>query len=541
MAVDARQLCKMFDGLKAGRAPWEGLWNDVVDYMRPSSQLFSSTTSPGQRRNKKIVDSTGRRALKKFASGLQGFITNPAERWFIITPEDSKLRKIPRVREWLQAVNNSMYSRLSNSKSRFYPQSHTLYMDIGAFGWGVMHFKTENGRLMFKSYPNSECYYRENNKHIVDTLFRKFTWTAQQVLDEFEKSKAMSEDTRQKLSEMAENKPDEKLNILHAVYPREQRIPGVMVATNKKYASVYSWLDQKALLDESGFDRFPFVVPRWEILSGDSYPQAPAFDAIDDVKMANAMKRTILRAGQKAVDPPLQGPDAGFITGVNLNPAAMNRYRAGSPDRIEPIVTGSRPDFGDRLLEKVQMDIEMAFFLDQLQDDKKAEMSATEFLGRDEQRLRQMAPQLGRMAAEYLDPILEGIFEEDLANGVYPPVPDELAGVNLKIMYVSPLARAQKMMQVVQFKRYIEDASGVMQLDPNAADRMDGDGMMDWLQEMHDAPNQTIRSEQEVQSVREQRAQQQQVQEALAAGESASKSAANLAKLPGGQGGATAQ
>ena len=55
---------------------------------------------------------------------------------------------------------------------------------------------------------------------------------------------------------------------------------------------------------------------------------------------------------------------------------------------------------------------------------------------------------------------------------------------------------------------------------------------------MHDAPFSTMRGDEEVAALREQRAQQQQTQEALAAGESASKSAANLAKLTGGQGGA---
>ena len=56
------------------------------------------------------------------------------------------------------------------------------------------------------------------------------------------------------------------------------------LARGKPIASVYYHADSKHLLSESGFDDFPFMVPRFVKDSVSTYGRSPAMNALPDVK-----------------------------------------------------------------------------------------------------------------------------------------------------------------------------------------------------------------------------------------------------------------
>ena len=57
----------------------------------------------------------------------------------------------------------------------------------------------------------------------------------------------------------------------------------------------------------------PYVVPRWWVISGEVYGRSPLMTALPQVKVANAATRTVMRAAEKAVDPPLTVPHEGLV------------------------------------------------------------------------------------------------------------------------------------------------------------------------------------------------------------------------------------
>ena len=65
---------------------------------------------------------------------------------------------------------------------------------------------------------------------------------------------------------------------------------------------------------------------------------------LPDIKMANAMTRTVIVGAQKMVDPPLLAPSDGFLNPIRTTPGGINYYDALAQRVPEYAVEGDHPD-----------------------------------------------------------------------------------------------------------------------------------------------------------------------------------------------------
>jgi len=214
-----------------------------------------------------------------------------------------------------------------------------------------------------------------------------------------------------KLRDKYRENPFETTEIVHCVYPRDDRDPTKLTSENKPYASVYIEPDEKIILSVSGFDELPYTCPRWLKSSFEiGYGRSPAMTSLSDIKMLNKMSEVTIRAAQKQVDPPLLVPDDGFILPVRTVPGGLNFYRSGTRDRIEPLQIGANNPLGLNMEEQRRQAIRSAFYVDQLILAQGPQMTATEVVQRTEEKMRLLGPVLGRLQAEMLQPLIARAF-----------------------------------------------------------------------------------------------------------------------------------
>jgi hypothetical protein len=323
-----------------------------------------------------------------------------------------------------------------------------------------------------------------------------------------------------------EKDPYKEYSIIHAAYPRLESKG--RAKKNKPIASVYYTADTRQLLSESGFDEFPFMVTRFVKDSVSTYGRSPAMNALPDTKMLNKMSETTIRAAQKQIDPPLMVPDDGFMLPVRTTPGALNFYRSGTRDRLEPLQIGANNPLGLNMEEQRRNAIRQAFYVDQLLMSNGPAMTATEVLQRNEEKMRLLGPVLGRLQAELLQPLISRSFALLLRSGLLPPAPEELQGQDIDIEYVSPLAKAQKMTDLQSMLRGFEVLLQMQQVAP-VMDYLDDDKLVQYLVETTGIPARVIRSDTEVGDLRRQRAeaqaQQAQQQQEMMLAEQAQKAA----------------
>jgi hypothetical protein len=526
MADDrAKDIISQYDRLKGDRGTIESHWQEIANYMLPERADYTTQQTPGGKRMQRIFDSTPLWALQTFAAGLHSLLTSPHLQWFALRCDDDRIDAMDGPRRWLDDVSAIMYAIFNGPRHNFASQTHEMYLDLGSIGTSAMAvLEGPRSGILFSTRTMGECVIAENAEDRVDLLSRRWSWTAKQAWQQW--GPAAGEKVGKAY---ADGKYEQKFDFQHSVRPRMKRDPQRADNRNKLFESLYASVSDQILIGESGFDEFPYMAPRYAKTAGEIYGRGPGMTALPDVKMLNEMARTLLKAAQKVVDPPLQAPDNSFIVPIKTVPGSLNFFRSSSrpTDRITPIETGGNIPVGMELIEAVRQQILRSFFVDifRLPTDLADPSSdgkgstATYWMQRREKEMMALSPMLARLTAEFLDPLIDRVFNilwrqstaKGFAHGApLPPPPPELSGVKLRVEYVSPIAIAQKSSQLDSVNRLIELQAMLRNFDPEGALIIDPEAIMRLTQRDVNAPAIALKSAEQLQQEAQQKAEAQQ-------------------------------
>lgn len=515
-------LKRRFEQLKADpeRANAQQHWEEIAEVMDPNHRGFAGARPLGEKRMQKVYDATGIHAADLLTAGLHGTATNPATKWHRLATQFPDANKAKAVREHLDKRTEILFARRYSPGTRFTSAINEVFDSAGRYGTGIMYItQRRDGRNMYECRALSECVIADNDEGDTDTLMRCYPWTARQCVKEWgmanvsEKVKALIE----------ANKPDEKVEIVHAVYPRKDRDPAKKNTTNMPFASVYFERATAHKLEESGYPEFPFAVFRWIKRPGETYGTGPGSTALPDVKMLQQMMLVMIKAAQKVTDPPMFLPDDGFVgQTIRTLPGALNFYR-GQREVYQMPVSGNLPVTLE-IMEELRNRIRQTFFTDILQFVSDKDMTATEVQMRTAERMRLLGPVLGRLE-EFLGKVVD--IEDAIAKrmGVLPPVPEELLDgslipegldVELIVEYVGPIFQAQRAADANGFAQMLQYAGPIIESDPMAFKRSySTERIVGWLGRTFMVPAELETTDDE----KKQLAQMEQAQAAAAVGQ----------------------
>lgn len=499
---DIKAVIARFEALEGYRENWQNHFQELADYMLPRKADIVRKRSRGEKRMEQIFDGTALQAVDLLSASLHGMLTSGATPWFHLAMKDQEIGRDAEVQEWLEDTSTRMIRAFN--QSNFETEIHEMYVDLVVFGTGCMFVEMDQGKLRFSTRHISEFHIAENQYGLVDTVFRKYTLPARQAVLRFGYDE-VTDFIRKKY----DKKPDEEITMLHAVMPRYDRDPTKMDSANMPFASVYICMETKMPVSVKGFQEFPYVVPRFLKATGETMGRSPAMVALPDVKMLNLMSKTIIQAAQKQIDPPLLVPDDGFILPIRTNPGGLNFYRAGSRDTITPLNVGANIPIGLQMEEQRRIAIRSAFYVDQLLSGGAPNMTATEVIQRQEERMRVIGPVLGRLMNEMLRPLIDRTFALMLREEMLRQAPEILQGRDVDIEYVSPLARAQKSSSLNNTMKALEILLPLSQQLP-VGDHVDPDGLVRHVTDALGVPKSVLNSDAQIQQQREQRTAQQQ-------------------------------
>ena len=520
----ATALLKRYRTLQTNRSHWESHWQELGDYICPRKADITKKRTGGDKRTELLFDGTAVHAAELMSASLHGMLTNAATPWFDLRYENDELNGDDEAKEWLEGATDVMYQHLA--RSNFQEQIHELYSDLVTFGTAVIFIENDDDDgFRFSTRHIAEVYVSENEQGRVDTVFRKYKTTARAAVRQFGEQQVT-----QRISKLNSEEPYAEIELLHIVLPREDRDRRKKNAKNKPFASVYIDPDEKMVIGESGYDEFPYCVPRFLKASFEiGYGRSPAMTALPDTKMVNKMSEVVIRAAQLQIHPPLMVPDDGFMLPVRTTPGGLNFYRSGTRDRIEPLNIGANNPLGEMQLEQRRAAIRAAFYVDQLILGTGPQMTATEVVQRTEEKMRLLGPVLGRLQAELLQPLIGRCFAVLSRQKAFAPAPPMLQDGNIDIEYVSPLAKAQRTGDIQGILQMIEFLMPLMQLDQGVADYLDMDGLAKHIIKVTGTPAAVVRGEGEVAGIRENRAAAMQAEQEMMAAQQMASAAGDAA------------
>lgn len=535
MADDyATKYLKRHDDLKSERAPLNGTFQEVVDYVRPSAGSFvtpsgESPNQPAQLR--KQYDDTAIDANHKFATGVLSMTCRQDELWMELSTGDERLDSRDDVRLWLWLATTALYDIFNSPKLGFYPSAHRVALELGSFGTVVTgQFRGTNKPIAFNTRFLGECYIAQNGEEEVDTVHREFKVPARS----FESMFGKVPDLVKKALEA--NKPDETFTVVHVVTPRDAAdiAAGSMTPGNKAFTHDYFLLQTKETLLRGGHDEFPHQVPRWSIYAGDTYGRSPAIEAMPSIRMLNQMAQDNIRVGNLAADPAWQVPDDGFMLPLRTSPRSVNYYRAGTDDRAQPLRQDySGVPFAVELMNQRQQSVQRAFFVDLMLSviNKNKEMTALETQQIVEEQARMVVPYILNLQQYWLSPLIDRVFAMAYRMGRIPPPPEDLRGMDLVVNYKSPITQAQRSVYAVRLQRAFSLITPLAQVDQSVLDNINPDRTTRWLLgDVFGIPASIMNTQDEVGQIRQARSAAAQQNNQMADAQAAAETYATVTK-----------
>ena len=518
-----KELLSRFDRLEGQRQNWETHWQEVADFMQPRKADVTKRRSRGDKRMERIFDSSPIQAVELLAASLHGMLTNPSTPWFTLRFKDQDIDNDDEAKLWLESSTDAMYTAFN--RSNFQQEIFELYHDLITFGTAAMFIEEDDDDIVkFSTRHINEIFIAENDKGRIDTIYRKFKISARAAIQKF--GEVVSSDVQTK----AKKDPYEEIEILHAVYPRADFNPNKKDKGNMPFESVYLEHKNGNELSVGGFREFPFVVPRYLKASNEIYGRSPAMTALPDVKMLNEMSKTTIKAAQKQVDPPLLVPDDGFLLPVRTVPGGLNFYRSGTRDRIEPLNIGANNPLGLNMEQQRRESIRAVFYVNQLMMQQGPQMTATEVIQRNEEKMRLLGPVLGRLQSELLKPLIDRVFAVLLRNNMLPQAPEFLSGRDVEIEYVSPLAKAQKSTELQSIMRAVEILGRLANVAP-VFDYVNFDNLVKHLADIVGVPQKILKTQSQVNAERQAQAQQQEEMQQMQQLQQVAKAGGDIAPL----------
>lgn len=527
MYTKRQQLEFLKKQLEMERSSFIDHWRDLGDYILPRrTRFFLEDINKGDRRNNKIIDSTATLAVRTLKSGMMSGVTSPARPWFKLTTPDPDLADFPAAKNWLNIVETRMYSALL--RSNVYQKLPTLYGDLGVFGTGAMSlFKDKKETVIGNSFPIGSYSIGVDSKGKPNIFTREFRMTVAQLITEFGAYKNGEPDwsvfSDYVKTEYQRGNYQTWIDVCHIIQPNPDYDPNSISNKRMAFKSCYyergkGYIDNSSYeryLREGGFKQFPILAPRWDVSGEDTYAtDCPGMTALGDIKALQLMHKRKAQAIEKKVNPPMVAPTAMANVKSTILPGDVTYFDESADRKFRQAheINFNISELKEDIYEHQQR-IKRSFYEDlflMFAESDRRQITAREIDARGEEKLLAIGSVLEQLNQDALNPMIDIVFDSMVDNGMVPPAPPELQGIDLKVEYVSVMAQAQKLVGIGGVDRFTGFISNLAAIDPRALTKLNIDETINVYADLTSVPPKMIYPDEEAQAIRDQQAEAQQ-------------------------------
>jgi hypothetical protein len=469
------------EALMGLRGNWETTWEAIAAriftmYAGQFNTQNLSNPMSGQQRTTEQVDATGAGALVRFAAAMESMLTPRNSRWHRLAPSNKILRRDRSVMLWFEDLADVLFDYRYAPRANFASQKHEEYMGLGAFGTAcqfidALQFYGEQG-IRYRNMHLGQIYFKENHQGIIDTAYRRFSFTARQAVQRFQRMGMAL--PQQILDDAKLPQGTEKPHFfIHCVKPREDYEASRVDVKGMRYASYYVSLTERRFLKENGYHTFPYTISRYVTAPNETYGRSPAMQCLPSLRLLNEQKKTFIKQGHRISDPILLAHDDGILDMVSLKPGSgvPGGVNADGKLLVQPLPTGNINTTVEMMdMERETINDAFLVSLFQILVDQ-PQMTATEVVERAREKGALLSPTMGRQQSEALGPLIEREIDVLTSLKLIPPMPQKLldARGEYLVEYDSPLSRMAKAEESSGFMQTVDWAAEKAQLTGNMA------------------------------------------------------------------------
>lgn len=453
--------------LRSWRYSWWTHWSRLAEYFMPRRYVWLVVANRmwrGSPINDAIIDSTGALAVRTCASGMWSGLTSASRPWFTLDKGFPWQDLDAEGKEWLEDTQEKVYAVLAGSN--FYNVMAQAFQDVTVFGTAPVIIYEDFEDVIRCYLPCAGEYYLAAGSRLsVDTLYREFTLTISQIVEQFGLENCPEMVTKMWTTGGASLSAE--FTIAHSIEPNYgfagrspkseiKVVPGIF-----SYREIY-WIKgakTEGPLSVRGFHGAPFMVARWATVSNDAYGRSPCMDCLGDNKQIQTETRRKAEFIEKGVRPPM-----------GADPALKNEPSSIVPGMIT-YINSSEGKKGFWPLFEVQAQwlpgiatdiatvakrIEHCLFVDMFMAISRMEgvqpRNELELTQRNQERLQELGPFVQMFENEFAGPAIRRILDIMQRRKMLRPLPESLKNTPLKVNYVSIMKLAQRATEAVGMK-----------------------------------------------------------------------------------------
>lgn len=517
--------------LQSQRAPLESEWEEIKNILCPGTQNFNGSKSTPWRPIGGSIDGHAAYLLQKLVSHIYSEAVNPQTKFVKYSLADHKVVLTKEEEIELDLINTRVLQRFADPKSNFSTAIQQTINSGIAFGPGILYIDNNLGKnIKFKSLPLSQCYIADNESGLVDTIFRKFKFTAKQAVQAFGR-----ENVSKNIIVAYTNDPEQEFDILHCIYPNIES-----KKKNEKFESHYIEIEAKHVLQTQYLSKFPCIVFRWNAMIGEKYGHGQGKLALTVVRMLSKLRQQNILAKEMALRPILLTSDDGVLIPNPLNPGMV--IEGGMMDgqkRIDVLPINGNIQAGDAMYERELELLGQLFFAEDIASPvDKTRRTAVEVNMMGNDRMKFMSAQIARFLDQCLKPMADNVLQDMVENGEFNDLKTRILNYDLEPEFLGAITQLLKMADVRATQNFMQSVLPMVQLDPSIVNRINFDMFVKDTQKGTGTPSYILRSDEEVAAIQQaqqaQQQQQMQMQSALGASE-VSKNLGQANKFNSGQ------
>lgn len=507
-------LNKRFAALMAERdtGEWLSHWREISDYILPRRGRFMlRDPRRGRKVNRNMLSPVPFRAAETFANGINAGLTSKSRQWFnlSVAAVDRRLLEIQAVRVWLSDCERLLMQWMESSN--FYTVLPEVYIELAVFGTHASVVMEDDAKVFrIDILMAGEYALAVNMAGLPYALVRECEYTVEQMVETFGLEYCSETVQRQW------NCKDYSARhcVRHIIEPNRDMVPEAPGVDGMPFRSIY-WEPncplKKSFLQFKGFEENPLLAPRWSVSGNEAYGRCPGMDALPECKQ---LKQAIIRKEQgkeRLTVPPMTAPASLKNAGANLLPGAVNYLDSTDGQVFKSVYERYDPklDLQMKDIAELEAKIQTIFYNDLLFAISRMEgvqpRNIVEIMERKEEKLQQIGSGIERFETEFLERVIDIIWAIGVRKNLLPPPPRQIIGKEIKVVFVGPLALAQKQQSIMSLERTLSLIGSMAKSFPEAADKLNVDGAIDEYADLTNSPPSMIRSDEEVMAIRKTR------------------------------------
>ncbi len=465
-----------FEDMKAHKLGRESEFQLIADHFVPRKD-FSIAPRRGELRRRRLTSSVPAVALRNASAMLYSYLIDPTQPFIRPNAEGSLVaagrstRLGAKSSDFLDNMAWGIHERMMRPASGFLTSASRVALELWAFGTGVQWIGHKRGfGPTYQARPLRSCWISCNGDGIVDTLYFQFTLPLRRVFQMFPDAKYVDA-WREKASNDAGL--EEPITILHCVEPRENGQKGG-AKERKPWSERYLCLEAKAILQQGGYDSFPYAVPRLEVEDGSDYGTGRCWYALPDAIALSVLQQGVENGVDLKVSPPVMMPKRMFGKPLDRRAGATNLYDStglgflSAKEAFQTLDLAGDVGMGTAYLDRLVNNVDAAMLVDWMRLRDTGNVTAEEIIERRNMRVSIMSAHVPGIDRDWMGVAADRTAEIMMAEGDLGQVPAELSGADVQWEYAGPLARAQQQRQAEAFDRMFARAMAAKELDPAA-------------------------------------------------------------------------